>query len=394
MRIGIDVSNLRAGGGITHLVEILRAADPHVNGFQEIVVWGGTKTLEAIEDKNWLHKVHDPLLDRALIYRVFWQRFRLKKLAHLAGCDVLFVPGGSDVSGFRPLVTMSRNLLPFERREIRRYGFTLKALKFLLLRYTQIHTYIKSDGLIFLTQYARDTVMKVMPRRPRRTTIIPHGIATRFMRPPRVQRRLEEFNESSPCRLLYVSVVELYKHQWHVVEAVAQLHAAGIPLVLDLVGSIGPGMARLQAALRRTPGTGEFVRYLGPVPYKRLHELYLEADINLFASSCENMPNILLEGMAAGLPIASSNRGPMPEVLGNAGIYFDPERPEDIAAALRMLIESSDLRAEKAVMAFKRAQQYSWVRCANDTFRFLAEVYESFRNSHAPNSGYRNEGAR
>lgn len=382
IKIGIDASNLRAGGGVTHLVELLNAADPKTHGFSEIVVWSGAETLSAIEARPWLNKVHDPLLDRSLIHRVFWQRFRLKKLAHLSGCDVVFSPGGSDVSDFRPLITMSRNLLPFEWREIRRYGFTWKGLKLLLLRYVQIRTYVKSDGLIFLTQYAHDTVMKVMPRSPRRTVTIPHGIATRFMQPPRLLRRFEEFSESSPCRLLYVSVVELYKHQWHVVEAVAQLHAAGIPLVIDLVGSTGPGMARLRAALRRTPRAGEFVRYLGPMPYRRLHELYLEADINLFASSCENMPNILVEGMAAGLPIACSNRGPMPEVLGNAGVYFDPERPADIAVALRMLIESSDLRTEKAAMAFRRAQQYSWVRCANDTFRFLAEVYESFRNSH------------
>lgn len=374
MRIGIDVSNLRAGGGITHLVEILRAADPCANGFQEIVVWGGAETLAAINDRSWLRKAHEPLLDRSLIHRVFWQRFRLRKLAHLAGCDVLFVPGGSDASNFQPLVTMSRNLLPFEWREIRRYGFAWNTLRLLLLRYAQIRTFLKSDGLIFLTQYACDTVLKVLPHCPRKTAIIPHGIDARFMRPPRPQKRFEEFSKSSPCRLLYVSVVDLYKHQWHVVEASARLYAAGVPVALDLVGPAGPGLVRLYAALRQTAGIGQFVRYIGPVPYQRLHELYLEADINIFASSCENMPNILLEGMAAGLPIACSNRGPMPEVLDDAGVYFDPERPGDIAVALRILIESPDLRAEKAMKAFQRAQQYSWRCCANNTFRFLAEV--------------------
>ena len=57
-----------------------------------------------------------------------------------------------------------------------------------------------------------------------------------------------------------------------------------------------------------------------------LHQKYLDADLGLFASSCENMPNILLETMGAGLPIACSNRQPMPEILKNGGEYFDPEK--------------------------------------------------------------------
>jgi glycosyltransferase involved in cell wall biosynthesis len=51
------------------------------------------------------------------------------------------------------------------------------------------------------------------------------------------------------------------------------------------------------------------------------------------------MPNILLEAMAAGLPIACSNRGPMPEVLGTAGLYFNPENPAEIACAIRTVID-------------------------------------------------------
>ena len=56
-----------------------------------------------------------------------------------------------------------------------------------------------------------------------------------------------------------------------------------------------------------------------------LPEHLREAELFVFASSCENLPNILIEGMAAGLPIACSRRPPMPEVLGDAGESFDPE---------------------------------------------------------------------
>jgi glycosyltransferase involved in cell wall biosynthesis len=109
------------------------------------------------------------------------------------------------------------------------------------------------------------------------------------------------------------------------------------------------------------------------VPYEELFKWYHQADLFIFASSCENMPNILLEAMAAGLPIACSNRGPMPEVLGTAGLYFDPENPAEIACAIRSLLDSTDLRAEKAEAAYRRAKAFTWQRCAEQTFQFLAQ---------------------
>src|SRR5262249_3464597 len=98
-----------------------------------------------------------------------------------------------------------------------------------------------------------------------------------------------------------------------------------------------------------------------------------------FASSCENMPNILLEAMSAGLPIACSKLGPMPEVLGDAGEYFDPENPAEIAVAIEKLVRSPDLRERNAALAVGRSQQLSWERCARETFSFLAECVRQER---------------
>ena len=64
----------------------------------------------------------------------------------------------------------------------------------------------------------------------------------------------------------------------------------------------------------------------------------------------------------------------MPEILGDAGIYFDPEQSVSIRQAITQLIASPSLRAEKAQAAFDRAQLHSWRRCAGETFEFLAKV--------------------
>lgn len=376
MRLGIDASNLRAGGGVTHLVELLRVARPLVHRFSQIVVWSGQATLNQIEDRPWLVKSYQPLLDKGLPYRIFWQRFRLSKLARVAGCDVLFVPGGSYAGDFRPMVTMSRNLLPFEWCELRRFGWSWMTFKLLMLHIIQTRTFHRADGLIFLTQYTRDVVMRKIKATAGKTSIVPHGIDERFVCTPREQMPISRYSIDQPLRILYVSIIDIYKHQWHVAEAVAKLRSNGLPVILDLVGpAYPPALKRLRGTLERIDPIGEFVRYSGAVPHGELHARYAQSNLCLFASSCENMPNVLLEAMAAGLPIACSNCGPMPEMLGEAGVYFDPESPDQIADALAMLLKDHGLRARLAQEAYDRAGEYSWERCTKETFSFLTEIF-------------------
>jgi len=374
MILGIDAFNIRAGGGLTHIVELLRAADPKIHGFDKVFIWGCAETLSKIEERDWLVKFNVEPLNRGLIFRILWEKFRVRKLAKEVNCSILFVPGGSDASGFKPLVTMSQNLLPFEWRELARYGVSLNAAKFLILRWSQVRSFRNANGVIFLTKYAQTTVLKITGDLYGKSIIIPHGISPRFFSSPRVQKPYVDFSRSKPCRLLYVSAIDLYKHQWNVVEAVAKLRSTGIPVVLDLVGPPGEGIPTLNKALNKFDSNRNFINYSGAIPYETLNKIYTEVDIGVFASSCENMPNILLEGMASGLPIACSEMGPMPEILGEAGTYFNPEDIQSIADALFKLIKSHKLRQEAAYLAYDRAQIYAWKRCADTTFNFLAQI--------------------
>lgn len=377
LTIGIDATNLRGGGGVTHLVELLRAAQSTLHAIERVVVWGGTPTLKLLDYRPWLDKRNPPALDKGLLQRTLWQRYSLSQAARDAGCDVLFVPGGSYAGNFHPVVTMSRNLLPFEMRELLRYGWSLLTLKLLLLRLIQSRSFRKTDGVIFLTEYARDVVLRVTGKLRGQTCIVPHGLNPRFNKVSKLQRDIAEYDDAEPYRVLYVSIIDEYKHQWHVVEAVAALRKQGLPIVLDLVGPAYPAaLKRLNQTIDRVDVERRWVHYHGAIPFNELHLRYAEADLGLFASSCENMPNILLETMASGLPIACSNRGPMPEVLGQAGVFFNPEQPEDITRALRELIESPQTRTELARASYGRVQEYSWLRCADETFRFLVGVIQ------------------
>ncbi len=374
VRLGIDASNIRAGGGQTHLIELLAAARPDQHGFDRVIVWSNASTLSRIGVSDWLCKVNIPALQRSLPKRVAWQQAMLQREAAKAQCDVLFVPGGTYLGSFRPYVAMSQNLLPFEWQEARRYGLSSFTSRFLLLRGSQSLTFRRSNGTIFLTEYARNTVLTAINRPKLNSVIIPHGVDDRFRAAPRTQAAPHAFSDSHPFRLLYVSTVAPYKHQAKVIEAVELLRNQGLPITIALVGAMDPPQPNLMEALHRIAQSGGWAEWQGHIPFESLPRVYYEADAFVFASSCENLPNILLEAMASGLPIASSDRGPMPEVLGKAGVYFDPEDAASIAAALQLLFTDSELRGELASSAYEEASRYSWQLCAERTFAYIAQV--------------------
>jgi glycosyltransferase involved in cell wall biosynthesis len=324
--------------------------------------------------RDWLDTVHVDTLDGPMSARVAWQQTRLARLARRAACDLLFAPGGTYLGEFRPFVTMSRNLLPFDLAQARLYGISPMVPKLLLLRLGQCHTIRRADGTIYLNDHARTRVGHVVRQVAGRASIIPHGVSARFRRPPRPQRPLHAYSARDPFTLLYVSAVEAYKHHAPVARAVAALVAQGLPLRLELVGPATPAAGRrLGRDLRRARADG-CVRYRGPVPYAELPAAYARADAFIFASSCENMPNALLEAMASGLPIACSDHEPMPSILGAGGVFFNPGDPADVARAVERLVTSPEIRAACAATAFDRAGAYTWERCADETLAFLRDV--------------------
>ena len=276
IKVGIDAANLRGGGGLTHLVELLRATEPEEMGIEGVVVWGGTATLNLIDDRPWIKKCFIPELDRGLLYRTIWQRFSLSKIVQNEGCDILFVPGGSYAGSFRPIVTMSRNLLPFETPELMRYGLTFLAIKLLILRFTQSYSYKHAQGVIFLTNYAFQVVSNCTGKIKGLTRVIPHGLNTRFCNPPKLQLPITEYDFENPYRIIYVSTIDQYKHQWHVIEAIDLLRKSGMPIALDLIGSYyPPALKRLKASIARYDPQSTWVNYLGLVPFNELHQHYL-----------------------------------------------------------------------------------------------------------------------
>lgn len=377
LHVGIDASNIRLGGGITHLSQLLQKAQPGKSGIDSVTVWASQSTLASLPEYSWLKKRNSPWMEKGVLRRIVAQQLLLPKEIVKARCDVLFSPGGTlPLKSFLPTVAMSQNMLPFESDAAAYFGrLSLMRLKLRILRNTQGRSFSRAQGVIFLTNYARQAVSNSLGGIPGSLALIPHGIESRFRHAPRAQRQLSDCSVDRPFKILYVSILMPYKHQVEVAYAASQLRKEGLPIEMRFIGASWGGYgSKFRALLNKLDPQGDFLIWEGAKPFEELHKHYLEADTFLFASSCENLPNILIEAMAAGLPIASSDKGPMKEVLGEAGVYFDPEVSSSIADAVRQLALDAPLRFEIASVACEKSKAYSWERCASDTFDFLAKI--------------------
>ena len=384
--IGIDATNLNTGGGRTHFLELLTHLKPEAFDISRVVVWGARDTLDALPEASWLLKAYNPLFERGILYRAYWQLFRLSAAARQEGCTLLLIPGGVYAGTFRPVVTICQNLLPFDEKELARYGFSLYLLRLKILRYVFGYAFRVSSRVVFLSRFALEMVSQKLPGMMIKHRVIPHGIGASFFAEHRPQKSIDRYSPEDPFRMVYVSTVDLYKHPWHLVEAVYRVRAQhGWPITLDLVGdAVVPAIDRLREAISRYDPGGVFVRYHGSVDHAGLPALYQQADMAVFASSCENQPLVLLEKMASGLPIACSDYGAMTEILGDDGVYFDPENVDGMVEAIASLIADPSLREYNARRNHARASRYAWSKTANETFSLLAEVIREDRAIKSP----------
>jgi len=107
------------------------------------------------------------------------------------------------------------------------------------------------------------------------------------------------------------------------------------------------------------------------LPDAELNWLYNLADVFVFPSLYEGFGLPPLEALACGAPVAASRTSCIPEILGDAAVYFEPTRVDSIAGSLAGLINDSELKERLSAAGIQRAAQFTWENTARQTL----EVY-------------------
>jgi len=189
--------------------------------------------------------------------------------------------------------------------------------------------------------------------------------------------------------LLYVGGLSPHKNLLRLVEAFALGAPADVKLVFvgDIHDVFHTHVPQIREAIARHE-LGERVILAGFVPDDDLVHLYRRAYALILPSLLEGFGLPAVEAMACGTPVLSSRAGSLPEVVGEAGVYFDPIDISSIAGAIRMLLNAPALREDLAGLALERSALFTWEESA----RRLLACFDELGGGTGAKPGLRRRG--
>jgi glycosyltransferase involved in cell wall biosynthesis len=235
----------------------------------------------------------------------------------------------------------------------------------------------QAEVVIVPSTAAADDVVRYLQVERERISVIPMGCDARFQpagepaRAAAMQRRYD-----LPQRyILFVGTLEPRKNIKTLLRAFAMLLAETPQddLAFVITGGNGWGRENYLATVEAL-GLRDRVRFTGFVEDDLLPELYRGALLFVYPSLYEGFGLPVLEAMACGTPVITSNRASLPEVAGDAALLVDPTRPEALAAAMTSIISNGELRQGLRAKGLARARAFTWDGVAEQTVAIYRAV--------------------
>ncbi len=370
MRIVVNAVSAISGGGVAYLRNLLPALGA-LDPTNEYVVLGSPwQDFWGFPLAGNFRLCFAPLPGaRSLWQRLLWEQTQLPLLLRNQKADVVYCP--ADLAPVRapcPIVLAVQNLSPHGGRYSHENA-TNKA-RLALLRWGTRMSARRASRVVFVSEYAREVVCRRLRIHRTKTKVIYHGLNPGFSAvgtEPDVPRMGSRY-------VLYVSDIYPHKNVPFLVAAFARLCAETTgDYELKIVGnSYAPGEVRMAQSIARGAGIGSRVRFLGGLSPEEVAAACRGAALFAFPSLEESFGMPLLEAMASGVPIVASDRTAIPEVCGDAALYFDPENLDSAVSQMRLGLSDGELRRRMIEAGMRRAGTFSWGRAA----RQLLAVFE------------------
>lgn len=310
--------------------------------------------------------------------------------------SLLHYPAHMDAPAWssKPYVLTVLDLIPHVLKDL--YRANKPGWRFRIARSLEVLAIRQATVLLAISETTADDLVRVLDIPRERIVVTPLGVDERFFDVSRVRAQvLGSTSESIRAKLgipherpivLYVGGHDERKNIGNLVGIV---HQAGIELrsrgkvapLLVMAGRVTSRdeIDRLDTTLRRYGMERDTVS-LGYVPDDDLKDLYAESSLFLFPTLYEGFGLPALEAMAAGLPVVASNTSSIPEVVGDAGLLFNPLSIDDGARAVVEVLASRDTQEAFSRAGVVRARAFTWKRTGRATLEGYRRAHEILRS--------------
>jgi glycosyltransferase involved in cell wall biosynthesis len=231
----------------------------------------------------------------------------------------------------------------------------------------------RADRVIAISEATRQDVISRYGLPPQKVITIPLGVSPRFHPASASVDICARYGLPAGPRVLSVGTMQPRKNHLRLVQAFARIKTDA---VLVIAGGRGWAYEAVQAEVSRLKLDGRVI-FTGFVDDPDLPGLYNAAQVFVYPALYEGFGLPVLEAMACGVPVITSNVSSLPEVAGDAALLVDPLDVDGMASALQQLLEDASLRAKLREKGITRARQFGWPQSAEQTWR----VYQALLGS-------------
>ncbi|PSN18795.1 glycosyl transferase group 1 [filamentous cyanobacterium CCP5] len=234
----------------------------------------------------------------------------------------------------------------------------------------------RSDHIFTVSHHTAKDLTEHLGILPQQITVTPNGVdpVLRVWPQAETQQARRHYGLTEPtCCLLNVGSNNPRKNLEAILSALIPLRAQGIPAHFWKVGA---DFTSEQKRFIETHGLQDAISYLGRPDLQTLNKIYSAADILVAPSIYEGFGLTVLESMACGTPVVTSNVTSLPEVAGDAALMVSPIDVDAIAEAIGWLWKDADLRQSLVAKGLIRAKRFTW----ENTAEKIASVYQDVLN--------------
>ncbi len=228
-----------------------------------------------------------------------------------------------------------------------------------------------ADHILADSQATKDDLIALYDLPPEKITVLLSGVEDRFKRVEHTFAIRQKYNIPDRPYIFSIGTVQPRKNYERLIQALARLRSSGHDVGLVIAGGKGWLDAPIYAMIEQSQ-MADYVHFIGFADDVDLPALYSAAACVSFATLYEGFGFPVLEGMACGTPVLTSNVSSLPEVAGDAALMVDPYNVEAITDALRRLLDDTQLRETLIGRGYIQAAKFTWESSA----KHLIQIYQ------------------
>jgi glycosyltransferase involved in cell wall biosynthesis len=359
MTIGIEAerANNPVKTGVEHYAKQLILQLAAIDSENSYVLYLRTKP------ESWFFQLPKNFTVKVIPFPIFWTQIRISLEMLLHPVDVLFIPASA-----LPLLHPKKSVITIHDTAWVLYPEAFTGFMRRYLHYSTMFAVRSASTVIAVSEATKKDLVTFYKVPESKVMVVPHGYEPagkeHYELSPELAKLLPE------KYVLFLSTIQPRKNLPGLISAFSELKAEHpeLPHKLVVVGKMG---WRFEESLRAIEAHKDLVVYLDHVADNDRWPIYRKADLFVHPSFYEGFGMWILEAFENNVAVAVSNNSSLPEVGGDAALYFDPHDKENMKAVIYRALSDDSLRAQLVEKGKLQLKKFSWEQCGRNTHNVL-----------------------